>query len=251
MTKLRLPDVTLVAVDTASHDLTRMALEECTAKVDFGDVLVFSDKHILPGSQWHFVEPLTLEGATRAYWYLVPQAVRTSHFLIIHHDSWVTNPKSWDDAFLIYDYVGAPWWYADAYNVGNGGFSLRSVSLMQRVARDPQDFPFSMPEDDALCRRHRTVLEAEGYRWAPNHVAMCFSRERVVPFDADGYPIKTFGFHGMFLWPDVLTDEQIGARLAVAPDHVLNHIHFQQMSDLLKTRGRALRARSGAQVYAA
>ena len=56
MTKLRLPDVTLVAVDTASHDLTRMALEECTTRVDFGDVLVFSDKHILPGSQWHFVE---------------------------------------------------------------------------------------------------------------------------------------------------------------------------------------------------
>jgi hypothetical protein len=32
---LSLPDVTLVAIDSIAHDLTRLALEECVRRVDF------------------------------------------------------------------------------------------------------------------------------------------------------------------------------------------------------------------------
>ncbi len=111
--------------------------------------------------------------------------------------------------------------------------------MTREVADNARDFEFGMPEDDHLCRWHRLKVEMRGFKFAPTHVAASFSYERVRPFDTDGHPIKTFGFHGPFNWPDVLTDEQIRERVAAAPAWFFQHVHYQQMVQELRGRGRA------------
>jgi hypothetical protein len=222
---LALPSVTLVAIDTACHDLTAMALNECIERADFGEVLVITDKALpVQDARMRYIQPFTdSEQATRAMWYVLPPLLRTDHFMVVHWDSWIVNPRKWNRDFLAYDYIGAPWWYGEDRNVGNGGFSLRSTRLANYMAGS--SLPFAHPEDDALCRRYRPRLEFAGFTWAPVELAARFSFERVA-----FCPLKdVFGFHGMFNWPHVLSPEQIEERVAKAPDYVLKHVHYDQM----------------------
>jgi len=60
---------------------------------------------------------------------------RTSHLLVIQWDGYVINGKAWQEAFLEYDYIGAPWgFHTDQHRVGNGGFSLRSRRLFDAAS---------------------------------------------------------------------------------------------------------------------
>lgn len=222
--KLQLPDVTLVGVETAYYELTKMALEDCLKVADFGNVITVSDEPInLAGAENHYCRPGGLETASKLLWYVVPPLVKTSHFLICHWDSWIINPGKWQPEFLEYDYVGAPWWYKDAYNVGNGGFSLRSTKLMQHVSNSMLEF--NVNEDSALCRTHRSGLEKLGFTWAPTELAYGFSFERVRAGPA-------FGFHGLFNFPRVLSDEEIEKRMSKAPIYLLHSEHYRQMRDI-------------------
>jgi hypothetical protein len=71
--------------------------------------------------------------------YKLGEHVDTSHCLLVQQDGFVLFPEKWDNDWLNYDYIGAPWPYAeDAYidpfgnhhRVGNGGFSLRSKKFL-------------------------------------------------------------------------------------------------------------------------
>ena len=227
MEKLQLPDVTLVAVDTVAHRLTALAVAECLRRVEFEEAYVFCNDISLSlglgGARIIAVGPLDGEEASRFLWHEVPNFVCTSHVLVVQWDSWIINPGSWSDEFLAYDYVGAPWWYGDGCNVGNGGFSLRSLRLMDFLGDNAAEFPIAHPEDDAICRKYGLRLKALGFRFAPAELAWRFSVERSMRW------LSPFGFHGMFNWPLVLTEEQIEARLAIAPPYVLAHEHCAQM----------------------
>jgi hypothetical protein len=78
----------------------------------------------------------------------------------------------------------------DGYNVGNGGFSLRSKRLLEECAK--LSFDGSEVEDVVISRRCRPELERRGIRFAPNATASRFSYERAVPTGNE------FGFHGAF-----------------------------------------------------
>lgn len=230
--RLRLPDVTLVAIDTACHKLTAMALQECCSKVEFGDVLVLADKFLfmddlLIGThiRHRHIEPCTVHGIGAHTWYTLPPLIRTSHYLIVQWDSWVLNPEVWTDDFLAYDYIGAPWgWHHDQYEIGNGGFSLRSRELGQYLAGTSDIYPFAHPEDDTLCRRYRPMLEQyANFRWAPEALAAKFSFERTSPQEG----ARIFGFHGVFNFPRVLPPAAVRERLRLAPDYVLDQPEVQ------------------------
>lgn len=223
--KLQLPDVTLVGVETAYYDLAKIALEDCLKKVDFGNVITVSDEPLnVSGAEHHYCAPGGIDTASRLLWYVVPPLVKTSHFLICHWDSWVLCPEVWRPEFLEYDYIGAPWWHKDAYNVGNGGFSLRSTKLMQYVSNSMLEF--NTREDDILCRKHRAELEKLGFKWPTTELAEVFAFERITPSN------PTFGFHGLFNFPYVLSEEEIEERLNHAPVYLLHSEHYQQMQHL-------------------
>jgi hypothetical protein len=233
-----LPDVTLVAIDSVAHDLTRLALEECVRRVDFAEVVVFTDRtdFSVPGAAiQHLVLTPPLRGweaVNRVWWHEVPERLTTSHFLTVQWDSWILNPEAWDPLWLQCDYIGAPWPWHRTDRVGNGGFSLRSRRLHDHLAHHRLRYPLSHPEDDALCRRYRPMLEAEGFRWAPDAVAQRFSFER-----GDGSQYRAggaigtfpFGFHGAFNFPDVLSMAELDGRIAAANDYATGKIEWREM----------------------
>ena len=49
--------------------------------------------------------------------------------LIFQYDTWMLHGEI--DQFFQYDYLGAPWW--DRWSGGNGGFSLRTPSVMKEI----------------------------------------------------------------------------------------------------------------------
>lgn len=216
---LQLPDVTLVMIETREHALAAAAMEECCAKAKFGDVLICTNDlepfdgidfdHCVSVPDW----PDKM-GWSRFLWNEVAQYVRTTHMLSIQWDSWIVNPEAWRDEFLQYDYIGAPWWYKDGMNVGNGGFSLRSTALMRYLRKHRDRYPcVNAIDDDQLCRKYRPLLMDVGFKWAPEDLAFKFAFECV---PAPDLRAKPFGFHAMFNWPKVLEPEALEARIKLA-----------------------------------
>lgn len=220
--KLQLPDVTLVMVETREHTLARMAIDDCLAVADFGDVLIVTDRAYKHGpfhgidARFHVVPdwPDKL-GWSRSWWFDVPMLLRTRQTLNIQWDSWIADPSMWRDCFLQYDYIGAPWWYDDGKNVGNGGFSLVSSRLKRYIYDRRAQFPCNTAiDDDLLCRKYRPKLEEAGFTWAPEAVADHFAYEGAGP-KFRPYT-KHFGFHAMYNWPKVLTKERLVERMTIA-----------------------------------
>lgn len=235
---LELPEVTLVCVETREHELARLALEDCLSKVDFGDVLILTDRPLEFASLTKFTGPGRVESAggngakprapvrihtvpdwpeklgwSRSWWFDVPPLLQTRHTLNIQWDSWIWDDGMWCDEFLDYDYIGAPWWYKDGKNVGNGGFSLVSTPLKRYIYDRRDKFPCDTAvDDDLLCRKYRPQLEEAGFVWAPESVAHKFAFECCRPSPES----RHFGFHAMFNWPHVLEKDRLLERVRVA-----------------------------------
>lgn len=127
----------------------------------------------------------------------------SSHVLYMEWDSGILNPSAWDNGWLEYDFIGAPWpphsdpgWPpcdGETNAVGNTGFSLQSRKFMEAVR-----IALSVFKDDSrrfscdrwACRTIRPWLEKEhGIKFAPVSVAERFSCE-------DRVYSGSFGFHG-------------------------------------------------------
>lgn len=197
---LKLPDVTLVLIETREHDLAQLALEDCERRAEFGDVLVFTDRpaqflradrRVVSVPDWP-----DKVGWSRCFWYDVPQYVRTSHALGIQWDSWIVDPQMWRGDYLRYDYIGSPWpFHHDGMTVGNGGFSLRSTKLLRFIHKHRDRFPcITDVDDDLYCRRYRPTLQDAGFVWAPEQLAYDFAFECGRPDPT----ARHFGFHAVF-----------------------------------------------------
>jgi hypothetical protein len=151
----------------------------------------------------------------------------------VQWDGFVLHPDAWDDEFLEYDYIGAPWPHHPIEQaVGNGGFSLRSRRLFEAM----QDINFvpSHPEDLCICHHNRTMLENRfGIRFAPLDLAERFSYERARPRE------RTFGFHGFFNFPDFMPTEDLNDYLSEMTDDMLcNRDTRDLIARLARTKAR-------------
>lgn len=218
----QLNEVTLVMVDAIAHDLAHQALRDTLRRIDPFEVLIWSDRRLLMSAKHIASEISSLDDYNRIMWYEVPKYVRTSHFLVMQYDGWVTDEDRWNPEWLTYDYIGAPWWHP-RFNVGNGGFSLRSTKLARYLADHDDDLPVESPEDDLLCRRYRGRLEQSKFTWAPQGQAEWFAFERV--------PVhhSTFGFHGIFNWRRVLSPDALEHRISLANDYVRSRSEWQEL----------------------
>jgi hypothetical protein len=216
MQRLELPRVTLFAIDTACHDLTRLVMDELVEQIAFGDAIVFTDRpEVFEGYETVRCEPFTdragLSAVSRDVW----KHVRTSHCLQVHWDAGMVDVDAWRPEFLDYDYVGAPWgWFPDK-NVGCSGFVLRSRRFLEIVSTrlDIVTATATAVDDEPICRALRPRLEtAEGLKWAPENVALDFAFERV----RRSAKTKHFGYHGTFNWPFVHDADSLARRLGLA-----------------------------------
>lgn len=179
---LHLPYVTLIGVDGFDADRLRIAAEKCTRDIEFGSVVMITNIPIKSKEEY-----------SRFCIKELYKYVHTEHMLVFQHDGFVINADAWEDHFLQYDYIGAPWeWYRDGMQVGNGGFSLRSRKLMEMVANDPSIDDFH-PEDDRICRHYGPYLHMNGIKFAPIEVARRFALEG---YKHDRTYRGQFGVHG-------------------------------------------------------
>ncbi len=195
MAKLNLPTVTLCAATSVNVMATISALRACLAQIGFADCILMTDAEVPAGIDGIRVVPITKLHSSRDYSEFMIRKlvdhVQSSHCLIVQWDGFVLDAANWDPHFLDYDYIGAYWPQFDDHDVGNGGFSLRSRKLLEGC-KDPA-FQFSHPEDVAICRNNRPMLESRhGILFADKSIAERFSFER------SAAEAPAFGFHGVF-----------------------------------------------------
>ena len=187
-----------------------MSLSRSCRGIEFGAVKIVTDNfpiHLSPKYISHEECP-QLKNINDYNQYVFSELgkhVQTSHCLVVHADSYVIYPDLWDNNWLNFDYVAAPWQIKDdAYichdtgehvRVGNGGFSLRSKKLLDAPhvlglpLKQEQNF---FNEDGNVAVYNRVAMLNYGIKYAPVEVAAHFSFENPVP---ENYGLKTFGFH--------------------------------------------------------
>ena len=213
--KLQLPMVTLVAMTSVNVGATIRAMQYSRRGIDFGDCVLITDRkpRMLPrGIRYAHIDRLkSIDDFNYHMVYDLGDYIRTDFCCIVHADGFVVHPECWQDAFLEYDYIGAPWplppegdttTYRDRdgqiCRVGNS-VGIRSKRLLDfpKAAQIPWEGEYAYGrmwyhEDGFLCCKIRHLLEAEGMRIAPLSVARYFAHEHMIP-EVEG--ITPFAFH--------------------------------------------------------
>src|SRR6266403_1812794 len=209
---LSLKNVTLLFVETRAHDITKRVIDDCIAKADFGDILIYSDQPEripIPGARYEIVPDFPNKKEAGRFYYSAAMAkVSTDFALMLEWDGGIFDASKWKPEFFDYDYVGAPWNTVrhehNRLDVGNGGFTLMSKRLGHFLCRDAGRFPVCTDWD--VCRTQRIRLEQEGFKWPGRDLASFFAWELTVRNP------DHFGFHGVFNWPYVLDRDELVTR---------------------------------------
>lgn len=201
-----------VIIDTyAQNSLAHLAIEKTVQTGLIDRVHTFSKGPIYPGEEFH---PITAIGSAADYSHfilnIVPYFVEADAVLVIQWDGMPRTVGNWNDDFLNYDYIGAPWGNCDeGVAVGNGGFSLRSRKLMETLKKLKIKCDPSLPESDAedviICKHFRREILGAGCSFAPFLLAQKFSIE-------NNAHSQSFGFHGVFNFPDFLSEEEMDGK---------------------------------------
>lgn len=199
----------------------RFAVERTLRELRVDECLLLSDHCFVDGAELVPIEPLD---GVRGYNALMLDRLgdwtRCDAYLVVQWDGFAIDGRRWQEAFLDYDYIGAPWAHLGGM-VGAGGFSLRSRRLIESVHRLRERecvVDVDTPEDVQICVRHRAGLEAAGVRFADPQVAAAFGFERPEASSGSQVAVTSFGFHGAFNLPLVLgEDELLGELDALMP----------------------------------
>jgi len=183
---------TLIGIEGVQKRIPQFlkASDICQHYINFEDVKLLSPFN-LKRKEW--VKSKSIKDRNEYCRFVIKQLhryVKTDYFLLFQNDGWILNPDAWDDDFLNYDYIGAPWQW-DEYPCGNGGFTLRSKALMEKCSEII--IKQYEPEDLIICTKYRAYLKSKGFKFAPREVAERFSLEKNFRYEDkwDGQ----FGFH--------------------------------------------------------
>jgi len=177
--KLNLKDITLFGVDTLDFSRLLKAATVCSSYANFGNIILLSNNDVTINNINDYSKFIIKD---------LPQYIKSEYVLIIQHDGFILNPSAWTDEFLEYDYIGAPWYPGSYTNiVGNGGFSLRSKKLIDRVSQLCYN---NGNEDLFICNNNYQLLCDENFKFAPVELAKNFSVENI-PWNG------SFGFHDL------------------------------------------------------
>lgn len=238
--RLSLPGVTLICVDTRTPKQALEAMRRSLTHVAFGRSVFIGgeptreerEEANAAGIEWRTIEPLRNIGDySRFVLQDLVHHVDTPHALIVQWDGFVTHPTLWSDTFLDHDYIGPPWYEKDRLRVvGNGGFSLRSKRLLAATANLVYDG--HSPEDKVICIDQRAHLESHHHiRFAPPLLARQFGVEQ-------GPRVDAFGFHGIEHFAYELRETELATWLDRAPESLIAHKHTRKLVKTLMRSGQ-------------
>ena len=204
--------ITVVIVGNTNQNAMRFAID--TTLENTPDVETVLQVGSIPLGYGHHI-PLRENFTVDDYSYFMIKNlwahVKTEFALVIQYDGMAANKMQWSDDYYNYDYIGAPWpdrftWIRPEEKVGNGGFSLRSMKLIESL-RDPfikfENSPRFKNEDAVICQGHSQFLKRKyDIKYAPIEVANQFAHEWCNPTG------NTFGFHGAWNFP-LFFDESV------------------------------------------
>lgn len=210
LAKRHLAKVTLVAVATTEVEAASKALEYSTRSLGFERVLLISDcrpDQLNSDHEQIQIPPFKSVGEWGKFIVFdLHKYIHTEFIILVHPDGFIVNPEQWDDQFLNYDYIGAPWpipsdnfsyrdYFGNIIRVGNS-VSLRSRKLLAlpstlKLDWDTADHGF-FHEDGFICVQNRHILQSKGIEFAPLSIACRFSREKTLPENKD---VEPFAFH--------------------------------------------------------
>jgi len=193
-----LSQVTLVAIDGTTNPVaTEASLARAAAELTFARVVLFAPVRpnatpkLYDRCEWIEIPPKSLKEYNQFCLAELYRYIQTSHCLTIQSDSYIANAGAWEDGWLQYDYIGAPWPPGHSgtdYRVGNSGFCLRSRTLLETTSALPNDSYVwrgkvkpSCRDDVITCVMYRPHLERLGLRFAPVDVAARFAFENPIP----------------------------------------------------------------------
>jgi len=194
--------ITLAAVACTKVPETIEAIKKCQAQMGFNRAILLTHQEIhVPGIITYRISRLDYKGYNEFVAMYLWNYIFTDYCLLVQNDGYILNGELWDDEFLNYDYIGAPWppnmhftKSGQEVRVGNGGFSFRSKKLLEAPTKLKLTFTDKgtgfWHEDGFLCVHYRDELENMGIKFAPVSVAAKFSTELKVP-----ETIKSFGGH--------------------------------------------------------
>lgn len=197
--------ISLVIMDTDCHVLANEALQRSMKFIKFDEVMIYSDKtEPWGGLPVKKIEPFTKKGDYDNFMVNELHKDLTTQFvLVIQFDGFILSHLEWNNLFLRYDYIGAPWPKHNhgEHNVGNGGFSLRTKRLCEEVSTHNYNyFDGDIAEDVFICQKLRPTLEEKKFYFPHESIASHFSAESYV------YRYPTFGFHNIRFLPLVYSD---------------------------------------------
>lgn len=202
---ITLDKITFIIVDCVDYHRAKDTIEFCRKKVNFASIKLLTNFNY-NDSYVQKIKPITTK-EQYSYFFIkeLNSFFDTEYVIMGQFDGYVMNEDMWDDEFYNYDYIGAPWpdflikHGPKKYNVGNGGFSLRSKKL-QKILQEDRNIRLDDAEDIAICRINRPYLEIEyDIKFAPYEVAERFAFEYISYYDQ---PMKkTFGVHNFSLPP--------------------------------------------------
>jgi len=215
--------ITLVAVDCAHPELAAKALARSAAALPVARTLLLTDRDLVhAGIEVQRIAPIRSRAAYSQFVLKqLANSITTDYALVVQWDGFVIDGGAWAEEFWNYDYIGARWPHVPGeFRVGNGGFSLRSKKLLNAL-RDDAITLGEDNEDEAICIRHRALLESKyGIAFADERVADRFA------FDVSRPIGPTLGFHGVFNFWQVLSDEELVTFSRTAPEAIAEGLGF-------------------------
>jgi hypothetical protein len=131
------------------------------------------------------------------------QYINTDLTISVQWDGFAINPHNWNNAFLDYDYIGAPFhenpisqYFIPRFRhrVGCGAFALRSKKWLELCTKARN---YLGESEDMFCTQsNRNHFVKNGCLIAPVEVAGRFAVEWPLPSWPDIHIDKAFGFHG-------------------------------------------------------
>ncbi len=211
MKSLRLDQITLVSASSIHLPETELALMISMHDIEFGEVKLLTSEDYMPkNSKVQVIKIPKLDFWNYSIFIAnqLHQFIDTDYCLVVQADGFVLNANKWQNEFLNYDYIGAPWPKVMQFfpskellylknQVGNGGFSLRSKKMLKESAKinfSQLKLP-TISEDIILCHYFYEAMIKGGIKFPPPELAAKFSIES----ENASYgqtPKTTFGFHG-------------------------------------------------------